>query len=125
MRPKSHIKTRRKAFILVETMIGLAVAAAAIAIAGSAMSQYRSGVRQMLALQNLKAQASAALLAMRAGHTPVPDEGVTLELRTRHPSSATPGQAWLQIAVTHDGQSATLWGLVPEAGIPATLQKSR
>ncbi len=104
----------RRAFALLETIIGMAIAAAAISVAAGAMSQYRSGMRQMIAQQNLKAQANAALLAMRTGQKPAVDEGVTLEVRVQHASPLTLGRVWVQMKASRDGKSATVWGLAPE-----------
>lgn len=112
-------------------MIGLAVTAIAIAVAGSAMSQYRSGVRQLITLQNLKAQASACLLSMRAGLAPVceaPD--TTFEILTHTPAptsgaAGAPARAWVQVRVSQAGQTATLWGMVPQGTITATQEKGQ
>ncbi len=114
-------KPRPRGFILIETLIGLALAGSAIALTGTAMSQYRTGVRQMLAIQNLKAQANAALLALRAGQAPSAAQDVAFQLVSQEPAPSLRGHVWVQISATGSGQSATLWGLVPQSSL-ATLQ---
>jgi type II secretory pathway pseudopilin PulG len=126
--PTPHRTSRRlrhpRAMILMETLFGLALAVAAIAIAGSAMSQYRSGVRQLQTVQNLKAQASACLLAMRSGkhlaQPPSLDPDTTLQILSQSPANNAPGYVWVQIRVTQSNQSANLWGLVPQSALPQT-----
>ena len=108
---------RRKAFLIADAVIGIAIVAVLSVSLIGALGRRRQAAQKLSDLREATRAAEATLTELQAGG-PAPASGSGKVLRPLA-ASATPGLAWVEVEATVGSQRAVLAGVVPAGRVPA------
>jgi type II secretory pathway pseudopilin PulG len=123
VRPAHRSPKRSHGFLLVDVITALVLLAAlgtAMVVAQSARSHAARKLADTRTAIRLAERSLSELQSGRSIPTDMPDAHVEVRRLTGDPG--IPGQKWVQVRITLNGQSAVLSGLVPTQAAPTEVR---
>jgi type II secretory pathway pseudopilin PulG len=107
------MRKQRRAFMLLDAIVGLAILALLGVIIAAEMSWHARAAQRLANIRAASELAESALFDLQQGHPLHPDGGNDqTKVEQLAGGDPIPHSAWVRVTATHDGQSALLVGLV-------------